>query len=424
MTLQNPAFTVSVVGGGMITAVQLLPTLYHLQHEKRIGSLTICALESAPLKALQEDPTLRKGFPGQSFHPVPDPAKTPSGEQFPLAYREVISAMPPRNIVVVATPDHLHFEIIRYALEHDQHVLSVKPLVLKHAEAIQIEQLARKRGLLAGIEYHKRFDHRSLMARQQYRAGRFGEFRAGQAHLVECWYYRHSNFQNWCTAGNSDMFTYIGCHYVDLVAFITGLRPAGVSLYGVKEKYPNGNEGYLWTDGRVKWENGAFLSVLNGLGYPDAGPGGNSQGMTLYCSGTQDGCLIRHNDQHRGVDHSFTAAGTDPGDTVYTEPNPDYYRLLDLGNGRLTPVGYGHRSVEFIVDTIRQLERTAGDDLEKRRGILREVDIAGVIATPANSAYNELVIEAGRLSISHGGREALIEYDPVPRVFLAGESKS
>jgi hypothetical protein len=35
----------------------------------------------------------------------------------------------------------------------------------------------------------------------------------------------------------------------------------------------------------------------------------------------------------------------------------------------------------------------------------------GHLATPANSSYNELVIEAGRASILNGGREAVIEYD-------------
>ena len=71
------------------------------------------------------------------------------------------------------------------------------------------------------------------------------------------------------------MFTYIGCHYVDLVAFITGLRPISVSVYGIRDQYPNGREGYLWTDARVIWENGASLSVVNALGYPDSAPGGN-----------------------------------------------------------------------------------------------------------------------------------------------------
>ncbi len=46
-----------------------------------------------------------------------------------------------------------------------------------------------------------------------------------------------------------------------------------------------------------------------------------------------------------------------------------------------------------------------------RGQLLEEIDRAGVIATPANSHYNEFVIEAARLSILNGGREAVIDYD-------------
>src|SRR5260370_17321537 len=100
-----------------------------------------------------------------------------------------------------------------------------EPLGRKASESIPIEKEARKRGLVVGIEYHKRFDDRSFMARQKYRLGMFGEFRLGTATMMEKWYYRHSNFQNWCTTGNSDAFSYIGCHYVDLIHFITVLPP-------------------------------------------------------------------------------------------------------------------------------------------------------------------------------------------------------
>jgi hypothetical protein len=41
-----------------------------------------------------------------------------------------------------------------------------------------------------------------------------------------------------------------------------------------------------------------------------------------------------------------------------------------------------------------------------------------VLATPANSRYNELVVEAGRLSILNEGREARIEYGGEPHVWL------
>ena len=67
--------------------------------------------------------------------------------------------------------------------------------------------------------------------------------------------------------------------------FITGLRPVGVSVEGVKRAFPNGNVGYLWSFGRVRYENGALLNVTNGLGYPDHGAGFNDQGLKMYCEG-------------------------------------------------------------------------------------------------------------------------------------------
>ena len=103
---------------------------------------------------------------------------------------------------------------------------------------------------------------------------------------------------------------------------------------------------------------------------------------------------------------------------AHAEPNPDYFRLLDLGDEGLTPVGYGHRSVEYILNAVRRLEADAGDDLGRRQEMLRRIDQAGIMATPANSSYNELVIEAGRLSLENAGREALIEYGDSPRVYL------
>ena len=43
-----------VVGGGMITHDQILPSLYHLQRRGQIGPIQVCALNSAPLRELAE----------------------------------------------------------------------------------------------------------------------------------------------------------------------------------------------------------------------------------------------------------------------------------------------------------------------------------------------------------------------------------
>lgn len=413
---------VVVIGGGMITNDQILPSLYQMQRSGHIGEIKICALNARPLKDLADSATFKRAFPGQSFRSFPDIAGD-LDKPSPDLFREVIASLPPRNVVVVAVPDQLHFNVIMTALKHNQHVCTVKPLVLKAAEALEIEREAYSRGLVVGVEYHKRFDDRSLLARRRYREGRFGEFRLGAACLLEKWYYRHSNFQNWCTVENSDAFTYIGCHYVDLVHFITGLLPVAVSLYGIRDKYPNGKEGFLWTDARVLWNNGACLNVQNALGFPDEAPGTNTQGMTMYCAGETNGTLISHSDQFRGLKYCYVNRDDSPGATVYAEPSTDYFQYLDLGGPGMIPVGYGYRSVEYIVKAaIRAESETASladaDSLAKRQAILKEYDAAGVMATPANSSYNELVIEAGRLSILNGGREAVIEYGKKPGVRL------
>jgi predicted dehydrogenase len=390
---------VLMVGGGMIAHDQLLPSLYQLQRKGRIGDISVCARHGRTWRALAAAEGLRRAFPGQSFRGYPE-GDEPGAQ--PELYREVIGKLPPRQIVVVAVPDQLHYDVIMTALRHDQHVCAVKPLVLSLAHAREIEREAYTRGLVVGIEYHKRFDDRSLMARSRYRKGLFGEFRLGTACLLEKWYYRNSNFQNWMTTENSDAFTYIGCHYVDLVHFITGLWPRSVSVYGIVEKFPNGNEGYLWTDARVVWSNGACLNVQNALGFPDVAPGTNTQSLVMYCRGEKDGALIAHSDQYRGLKYSYTSCGNDPGATIYAEPSPDYFQYVDLGGPGLAPVGYGYRSVEYILETAMRVDAAGG--LAERQALLREIDAAGVMATPANSSYNEQVIEAARESILNGGR--------------------
>jgi D-galacturonate reductase len=409
-------FQTLVVGGGMITADLLLPCLYHLQRLHRIGEITVCSLATGPLRALADNREIQEAFPDSSFIAQP-PLSEPPEATHPDLFDRLISKMEPRQLVVIAVPDQMHYPVVMRALRGDQHVLCVKPLVLTHAQAIEIREEARDRGLFVGVEYHKRFDRRALVARRDYRAGRFGVFVFGEARLIEPYFYRKSNFQNWFTTDMTDPFTYIGCHYVDLVYFITGLRPTEVSLAGVRGRFPNGNEGFLWSHGRVRWENGALLSVANGLGYPDLAAGSNDQGLVLYCEGEGKSGMIRHDDHDRGVSYAYLE-GIGPGGSHFNYASPDFFRLVPWDGKGLRPVGYGFDSIEAIVETARRVEaaasgRSAAEGLEARRRVLQEVDSAGLIATPANSSINELVVEAARMSILNEGLPVRIAYDGV-----------
>ncbi len=409
---------VTIIGGGMITRDLLLPSVYHLARTGSVGQIRVCALTSGPLKSLKEDREICEAFPDQDFSPFPDVMEGPD-RIFPELYRDVLAGMP-AGLVIVAAPDPLHHEMVMAALHHNLHVLCVKPLVLKYSHAGEIEKVARTKGLYVGVEYHKRFDRRSLIAKKDYALGKFGEFVIGEAKMIEPYGYRFSNFRNWFFCDRTDPFVYVGCHYVDLVCFITGLKPVEVSVAGVRGTFPNGKEGYMWANGRVRFENGALLSVTTGLGYPDEGAGSNEQCLSLFCEGDGRSGIIKHDDQFRGVAHGYVS-GTEPGMKRFQFVNPDFFRLIPWEGQGFRPCGYGFDSVAAHVHAARAVEAAGqGPDvkhaLKKRRSLLNEIDEKGLLATPANSFTNELVHEAARISILKEGHPVRISYGKTPGV--------
>ena len=96
---------VTIVGGGMITQVQILPSIYQLQREGIVGDIRICALNGRPLKTLAETPMLNESFPGQSFIPFPDYKTVDLDKPHPELFKQVLSQMKPRQLVAIALPD-------------------------------------------------------------------------------------------------------------------------------------------------------------------------------------------------------------------------------------------------------------------------------------------------------------------------------
>jgi hypothetical protein len=208
---------------------------------------------------------------------------------------------------------------------------------------------------------------------------------------------------------------------VDLVCFITGLKPVEVSVSGIKGRFPNGNEGYMWANGRVRYENGALLSVIDGLGYPDDGAGSNDQCLIMFFEGEGRTGLIEHDDQFRGVAHCYLEP-IGCGGSRYNYVSPDFYRLVPwTGGPGAMPVGYGYESVAATISMIAHIETEVASlsgsaSLQKRQEMIKEVDEQGIIATPANSSINELVTEAARMSILNDGAWVKIVGGDTPHV--------
>jgi hypothetical protein len=152
------------------------------------------------------------------------------------------------------------------------------------------------------------------------------------------------------------------------------------------------------------------------------GAGSNDQGLQMFFEGDGKTGMIDHNDQNRGVQYSYLE-GIGPGGTHFNYVSPDFYRIVPWEGKGYKPVGYGYESVAALVSSAARIEDevkglSEKDSLSKRQEIIKEIDKKGILATPANSYINELVVEAARMSITNDGQPAVIEYGNKPGVRL------
>jgi len=134
------------------------------------------------------------------------------------------------DILFVATPDHLHAQAILYALQQGVHVITEKPMCLKTVEADIIIRMAAEKGLVVAADMHKRYDPavRDMMLNCREKYGTINRVRAV---LEEPLAVSTEIFQ-WTEQSNP--FAYVGCHWLDVVAFYLNALPR--ALYATGEK--------------------------------------------------------------------------------------------------------------------------------------------------------------------------------------------
>lgn len=94
---------------------------------------------------------------------------------------ETMLAEAPLDCVSLATPEPLHAEMVRAALEHGLHVFVEKPLATDHEEARRVADAAAHAGLHVQVGFVLRFDPLHAYVREQVASGRFGRLVALRA---------------------------------------------------------------------------------------------------------------------------------------------------------------------------------------------------------------------------------------------------
>ena len=146
------------------------------------------------------------------------------------------SKMPPDkkiDFVTIVTPNHVHFEPSRLALENGFHVVCEKPLSFSLSEAIELEKLVKKTGLLFAVTHTYTAYPMVKQAKEMIASGMFGNIRKIVVEYPQGWLSTPveatGNQQaSWRTdpkkSGKAGSIGDIGTHAANLAEYITGLQ--------------------------------------------------------------------------------------------------------------------------------------------------------------------------------------------------------
>jgi len=145
-------------------------------------------------------------------------------------YRELLKDKSIES-VHICSPNHLHYEMAKAALEAGKHVICEKPLAVSVAEAEELVELAQKKGLVNAVNFNIRYYPLARQLRLMIDKGDLGEIFAVQGSYLQDWLFHPTDY-NWRLepdkSGRSRAVADIGSHWMDLIESVTGLKITGL----------------------------------------------------------------------------------------------------------------------------------------------------------------------------------------------------
>lgn len=169
---------------------------------------------------------------------------------------EALSSDASVDLVYIATPNSLHSEHARVALEQKRHVLIEKPMTIALRDSDVMIETAERNGVLLGVNVKHSFEARVKKLREFVRSGEFGKFRMMNSWRYADWLYRPRTSEELTPEPGGGILWRQGPHQFDILRTIGGGMVRTVkglaSAWDPKRRVPGSHVAYLdFEDGAV-----------------------------------------------------------------------------------------------------------------------------------------------------------------------------
>ncbi|KAJ2961472.1 hypothetical protein NQZ79_g3251 [Umbelopsis isabellina] len=289
------------------------------------------------------------------------------------------------QLVVITTPNELHFKLAKQAMNAGKHVVVEKPFTVTSQEAEELVELSKRTNLVCSIYQNRRWDGDFLTAKKIVEDGQLGRLVEFESHF--------DRFRNYVKAGwretdapGSGMLFDLGAHLIDQALHLFG-KP--YSVYAVVENQRQLKESNIDDDFTIifRYKNGPKVLLRSSMLARQAP-------------------VLRFS--LRGMDGSYIKYHLDPQEDQ-----------LKAGQTPLTP-GYGVESEERWgtinadvkgLHVVGQVETLPGKYLDFYNNVAETImkgDLSHLAVKPEQGYETIRMIEVIRQSSDEGGKTIIL----------------
>ena len=313
------------------------------------------------------------------------------------SYREMIraeAAMPASermDFVSIVTPNHVHFEPAKLAMENGFHVVLDKPATFTLAEAVELEKIVASTGKYFCLTHTYTGYPMVKEARQQMMSGKFGEIRKVYVEYPQGWL--SANLEEsgqkqaaWRTdpskSGIAGAMGDIGTHAFNLAEYVTGLE--------VKKICADVN---TIVPGRKLDDDGAallnFSNGASGVLFATQVAAGEENNVRIRVYGEKGGIEWKQEDCN-----SLLVKWLDKPAEIW-RAGTGYLSSFAQHNSR-TPAGHPEGYLEAFANHYRNFALAVMASMKKEEPKAEWLDFPGIRDGVRGMLFIEKVIESGR----------------------------